>query len=383
MPTSPGLRIGRILGIPIYVHASWFIIFVLITTMLGIQFAEAHPQWTSVQHWAVGIVTSFLFFASVLFHELSHSMVARVYKIRVISITLFVFGGLARIGREPTKPIQEFNIAIAGPIASLFLAAGFYSLTLFFPYAQMVGALAVWLARTNAGLALFNLLPGFPLDGGRIFRAIVWGMTKDFSRATKVAGMSGKVVAYGMIALGAGLAMTVKEQWMSGLWLGFIGWFLLNAAQESVAQVAIRETLSGLHAADVMSHEVPTVPRNMSLEEYGQEVARTGRRCHLVTTDDRLVGMINVHTLNSVPRDEWAHMSVQGVMIPRDKILWARPEEPLLGLLERLVSADVNQMPVVSDAENDGAHIIGMITRDSILRVMQARSEVGSLTPTR
>jgi Zn-dependent protease/predicted transcriptional regulator len=357
------------------------IIFVLITMSLAMQFTQEHPQWSSVQHWAVGIATSLLFFASVLFHELSHSMVARIYKIRVISITLFVFGGVARIAREPAKAIQEFNIAIAGPLASLFLAAGFYSLTLFFPYAQMTGALAVWLWQTNAALALFNLLPGFPLDGGRIFRAIVWGVTKDFSRATKVAGTSGKVVAYGLIVFGAWYAM--RGQWTSGLWLAFIGWFLLNAAQESVAQVAIRETLSGLHAADVMSHEVPTVPRNMSLEEYGQEVARTGRRCHLVTTEDRLVGMINVHALNSVARDEWGHMSVQGVMIPREKVLWARPEEPLLGLLERLVSADVNQMPVVSDTENDGAHIIGMITRDSILRVMQARSEVGSLTPTR
>jgi Zn-dependent protease len=307
-------------------------------------------------------------------------MVARIYKIRVISITLFVFGGVARIGREPAKAMQEFNIAIAGPLASLFLAFAFYSLTQFFPYAQMTGALAVWLWQTNAALALFNLLPGFPLDGGRIFRAIVWGVTKDFARATKVAGTSGKIVAYGMIVFGAWYAM--RGQWTSGLWLAFIGWFLLNAAQESVAQVAIRETLSGLHAADVMSHEVPTVPRNMSLEEYGQEVARTGRRCHLVTTEDRLVGMINVHALNSVARDEWGNMSVQGVMIPREKVLWARPEEPLLGLLERLVSADVNQMPVVTDTEN-GAHIIGMITRDSILRVMQARSEVGSLTPMR
>jgi Zn-dependent protease/predicted transcriptional regulator len=382
MPISPGLRIGRILGIPIYVHASWMIIFVLITMSLAMQFTQEHPQWTSVQHWSVGVATSLLFFASVLFHELAHSVIARMYKIRVISITLFVFGGVARLGREPAKAIQEFNIAIAGPLASLFLAVGFYSLTLFFPYAQMTGALAMWLSQTNAALALFNLLPGFPLDGGRIFRAIVWGITKDFARATKVAGTSGKVVAYGLIVFGAWLGL-MKGQWTSGLWLAFIGWFLLNAAQESVAQVAIRETLSGLHAADVMSHEVPTVPRDISLEDYGQEVARTGRRCHLVTTDDRLVGMINVHTLNSVPRHEWANMSVQGVMIPREKILWARPEEPLLGLLERLVSADVNQMPVVSDTENDGAHIIGMITRDSILRVMQARSEVGSLSPTR
>src|SRR5246127_2888873 len=382
MPISSGLRIGRIVGIPIYVHPSWMIIFVLITMSLAMQFTQEHPQWTSVQHWSVGVATSLLFFASGLFHELAHSVIARMYKIRVISITLFLFGGVARLGREPAKAIQEFNIAIAGPLASLFLAVGFYSLTLFFPYAQMTGALALWLSQTNAALALFDLLPGFPLDGGRIFRAIVWGITKDFARATKVAGTSGKVVAYGLIVFGAWLGL-MKGQWTSGLWLAFIGWFLLNAAQESVAQVAIRETLSGLHAADVMSHEVPTVPRNMSLEEYGQEVARTGRRCHLVTTDDRLVGMVNVHALNSVPRNDWGNMSVQGVMIPREKILWARPEESLLGLLERLVAADVNQMPVVTDTENDGAHIIGMITRDSILRVMQARSEVGSLTPTR
>src|SRR5258708_39612396 len=149
-----------------------------------------------------------------------------------------------------------------------------------------------------------------------------------------------------MIVFGAWYAM--RGQWTSGLWLAFIGWFLLNAAQESVAQVAIREALSGLHAADVMSHEVPTVPRNMSLEEYGQEVARTGRRCHLVTTEDRLVGMINVHALNSVARSEWGNMSVKGVMIPREKVLWDRPEEPILGLLESLGFAVVNKMTVVT-----------------------------------
>jgi Zn-dependent protease/predicted transcriptional regulator len=378
MNSGSSLRIGRILGIPIYLHASWVIIFVLITLSLAMQFTQEHPQWTSAQHWSVGVVTSLLFFASVLFHELSHSVVALAYKIRVISITLFIFGGVARIGREPSKAIQEFNIAIAGPLASFFLAAAFYGVTLFFPYGTMTGALAAWLWRTNAALATFNLLPGFPLDGGRIFRAVVWGITKDFTRATKVAGASGKLVAYGMIVFGAWYAIS-KGQWQSGLWLAFIGWFLLNAAQESVAQIAIRETLAGLRAADVMSHEVPTIPRDNSLEDYGQEALRTGRRCHLVVTDDRLVGMMNVHTLNSVPREEWAHMSVQAVMIPREKILWATPEEPLLGLLERLLAADVNQMPVVSGGENDGAHIIGMITRDSILRVIQTRSELGPI----
>jgi Zn-dependent protease/predicted transcriptional regulator len=309
-------------------------------------------------------------------------VVARAYKIPVVSITLFVFGGLARIGRDPSKAIEEFNIAVAGPLASIFLAGVFYVLTLFFPYSTMMGALAGWLCVTNASLAIFNLLPGFPLDGGRILRAIVWGIIKDFSRATKVAGASGKLVAYGVIAVGVWYAL-MKRDWVTFAWLTVLGWFLLNAAQESVAQIAIRETLSGLRAADVMSHEVPSVPRDMSLEEYGQEVLRTGRRCHLVVTGERFVGMMNVHTLNSVPREEWAHMSVQAVMIPRERILWASPDEPLLGLLERLLAADVNQMPVVSGTESDDTHIIGMITRDSILRVIRTRSELGLSTAER
>ena len=382
---NPGssLRIGRILGIPIYIHASWVIIFVLITMSLGAQFTAQHPQWTRTQHWSVGVVTSLLFFASILFHEMSHSLVARAYKIRVDSITLFVFGGVARIGQEASNALQEFNIAIAGPISSFFLAGVFFLLTKFSPYDTMTGALALWLCNINLILATFNLLPGFPLDGGRIFRAIVWGITKDFTRASKMAGTSGKLVAYGMIVYGAGSALSTG-QWQQGLWLAFIGWFLLSAAQESVAQIAIRETLSGLQAADVMSQEVPVVPRDISLEDYSQEVLRTGRRCHLVVTGDRMVGMMNVPMLNSVPRDEWANNSVQAVMIPREKILWAKPEEPLLGLLERLLAADINQMPVVSgdeNTENTNSRIIGMITRDSILRVMRTRAEVGPLVP--
>jgi Zn-dependent protease len=380
MMPRPGLKITTILGIPIYVDTSWVFVFALITYTIGEQFAQMHPQWTGTQHWTLGILTSLLFFSSVIFHELAHSVVAQHYKIRVISITLFLFGGLARIERDPSKAIQEFNIAIAGPLASGLLAGTFYSLRLLFPYSQMAGALGTWLGKTNLMLALFNLLPGFPLDGGRIFRAIVWGATKNFAKATRIAGASGKLIAYVMILGGAWGVF--HENIQLGLWTAFIGWFLLNAAQESVAQVAIRETLAGLNAADVMSHEVPTVDGHITLEEYGAEVLRTGRRFHLVLTDDRLVGLMNVHMLNSVPREEWAHNSVQAAMIPREKILWASPEEPLLRLLERLLAADVNQMPVVSGTEN-GTHVVGMVTRDSILRVVQTGAELGPLTPSR
>jgi len=376
MAPSPGMRIGRILGIPIYLHSTWIIIFAANTYLLKEQFAH-QPGWLPAQQWTVGVLTSLLFFASLLFHELAHSVVAQHYKIRVLSITLFIFGGVASIERDPSKAIQEFNIAIAGPLASGFLAALFLGLFVFFPSNGTVAVLSDWLWKTNLLLAIFNLLPGFPLDGGRIFRAIIWGATKNFSKATRVAGMSGRLIAYAMILLG-GFAV-FKGGVVPGLWSVFIGFFLLNAAQESVAQAAIRETLSGLRAADVMSHEVPTVGRAISLEEYGAEVLRTGRRCHLVITDDRLVGMMNVHTLNAVPRDEWAHTSVQAVMIPRERILWATPDEPLLGLLERLLTADVNQMPIVSGSDDGAAQIVGMVSRDSILRVMQTRSELGPL----
>jgi Zn-dependent protease len=376
MQITSGLKIGRILGIPIYVHSSWIFIFALITWYLAMQYTQLHPGWTVAQHWTTGILTSVLIFASVVFHELAHSIIAQHYKIRVISITLFLFGGVARIGREPSKPSQEFNIAIAGPLASGFLAAAFLSLTLVFPYQEMFGTLATWLGSANASLALLNLLPGFPLDGGRIFRAMVWGVTKDYSRATRVAGGSGQLVAYGMITLGAWFAFFHRDL-LTGVWLALLGFYLRNAAMESVAQVTIRESLIGLSAGDVMSQDVPIVGGHLSLEDYGAEVLRTGRRCHMVVSDNNLAGMMNVHTLNGVPRDEWAHTSVQGVMIPREKILWAGPEEPLQRLLDRLLAADINQMPVVSASDDGAAHIIGMITRDSILRVIQTRTELG------
>ncbi len=374
---TAGFRIAKILGIPIYLDATWLLIFGLITYTLAMNFGLQHPKWTPVQHWALGILTSLLFFGSVLFHELAHSVVALYYKIPVHSITLFIFGGIARIGREPSKPIQEFNIAVAGPLASFFLAGAFGALMLAFPAEQMVGALAGYLAITNLMLGAFNLAPGFPLDGGRIFRAIIWGITKDFSRATLIAGSSGRVVAYALMGIGGYLAF-YKNDWYSGLWLGVIGLYLLNAAQQSIVQMTIRDALAGLHASDVMSHEVPTIEGSMSLEEYGAEVLRTGRRCHLVLSGDRLVGMMNVHTLNAVPRPEWANNSVQSAMIPRDKIQWTSPDEPLLRLLERLLTADINQMPVVSGAGDQAPQIIGIVTRDSILRVMQTHTELAS-----
>lgn len=377
MSPASGLRIGRVFGIPIYIHPSWFVIFALITFSLATQFTQQHPGWSHAQHWSLGILTSILFFCSVVFHELTHSVVALRYRLPVTSITLFVFGGIARIAGEPDHAKQEFNIAIAGPLSSYFLAGVFWLLWRLFPQSEMLGALAFWLAWVNFGLATFNLLPGFPLDGGRIFRALAWGLTHSYERATHLAARSGRLIAYAMIVFGSWHALT--GDFIGGLWIAFIGWFLLTAAQESVAQVTVRTALAGLRASDVMSHEIPTVGRETSLDEYGQQVLRTGRRCHLVISNGRLIGLMNVYALNSVAREQWSSTSVQAAMIPRDKILLAAPDQPLLPLLERMIAADVNQVPVMTGMVEDAsdAQVVGMVTRDSILRVIQTHIEVG------
>jgi Zn-dependent protease len=370
MTPNGGFRIGRVFGIPIYVHSSWFIIFALITLSLRTQFNFQHPAWSPSQHWSLGVITSFLFFASVLFHELAHSVVAIRYKIPVVSITLFVFGGLARIGREAATAGQEFNIAIAGPISSYFLSAVFYLLAHHSGHYEMLGAAAGWLCTINAALATFNLAPGFPLDGGRILRAIAWGITKDFAKATRIASRSGQLLAYLLILFGVWQAF--NGNWVNGLWLAFIGWFLRTAAQETYAQVAIQSTLAGLRAADIMTPDVPTVPRDMSLENYVQEVLRTGRRCHIVTGNGVPVGLVTLHAVRDCPREEWSNTSVQAAMRKIDEIQWAAPAESVLGILNRMRERDINQMPVLEEGR-----IVGIVARDAILRVLQTRIQVG------
>lgn len=367
-----GIPLGRIFGIPIYLHTSWFIIFLLITLSLATQFTSQHPNWTRGQHWLLGIITSALFFGSLLFHEVSHSLVAKHYKIPVQSITLFVFGGLSRISRDPSNAKQEFTVAIAGPLASLFLAGCFGLIWRYLAAGEMVHAAAGWLAEINLLLALFNLVPGFPLDGGRVLRGLVWGITGNFTRATHIASNAGKFFAYLMI--GVGIWQALNGNWLGGLWMAFIGWFLLSAAQESYAQVAVRNMLTGVRAQDIMTTDVPTVPRDISIEEYVQDVLRTGRRCHVVLAGDKPVGLITLAAARSVPRDEWASHSVQAVMLPVDKIHWATPQEPALGVLQRMQNQDINQMPVIAED-----HIVGMISRDTILRVLQTRMQVGHL----
>ncbi len=361
---APGLQIGHIFGIPIYLHASWLIIFALITVMLGMQFTEQHPKWSAAERWELGVVTSLLFFASVIFHEVSHSVVALHYKLPVKSITLFVFGGLSAIEKEPPSAGQEFKMAFAGPLSSFFLAGVFFLIWRYGHFGQFVGSMCYWLFEINLILAIFNLVPGFPLDGGRVLRAIIWGINNDYQKASRIASGSGRFFAYLMILVGIWQAL--EGNWFGGLWLAFIGWFLLEAAKETYVQAALRDSLAGLRTGDVMAHEIPTVTRDTSIEEYVHQVLHTGRRSHIVVGGDRPSGLVSLQSARHVPREEWANTSVQAVMVPMDKVQAAKPEEPVLEVLQRMQSSDVGQMPVVSDG-----HIVGMIGRDHILQILQ------------
>ena len=245
------VRLGKILGIPIGVNYTWFIVFALVTMSLATgYFPSRYSDWSFAAYLSVGLLTSLLFFGSVLIHELAHSIVALARGIPVKGITLFIFGGVANIGREPDRPMTELLVAIAGPIASLLLAAtfGLFWLTGQVIDASALAGLGLYLATINLWLALFNLLPGFPLDGGRVFRSAVWAWTDNMNLATRWAARSGRAIAILMI-IGGGF-MIMKGNWGNGIWLAFIGWFLDNAARQSARQANIREALEGYTAGD-------------------------------------------------------------------------------------------------------------------------------------
>lgn len=353
-------RIGRILGISVYLHSSWFIIFALISYSLATQFTAQHPAWRPMQHWTLGILASVLFFVSVLVHELGHSMVALRCRLPVNSITLFVFGGLSEIGREPENAKQEFVIALAGPVTSFLLAGLFFAASRLTISSEMAGSLFGWLAEMNFILAAFNLAPGFPLDGGRIFRSIAWGITGDFNRATTLAAHAGQWVSYAMIAWG--IVQAVRGDPVGGIWLAFIGWFLLSAARESLTHINMRGSLEGLRASDVMITDVPVISGGMTLEEYAQEVVRTGRRFHNVSVSGQIAGVVSLHAVQQIPRSEWGMTSVQAVMQPWGRIHWASPSEPAVAVLKRMQGEGISLMPVMH-----GSQWVGTITRDSIM----------------
>jgi len=367
------VHVITIRGIKVGVHYSWLIVFFLVSFSLTGQFEVQHPGWSVSERITLAVATSLLFFGCILLHELAHSVVAQAKGIPVRSITLFIFGGLAQIGREPDRPSTEFQIAIAGPIASFLLALGFGVVAgLAGEQALHLAALAEWLATINFIIAMFNLVPGFPLDGGRIFRAVLWAVTDSFTKATRIASRSGQFVGYGLIMGGTAIAFT--GNWVNGLWIAFIGWFLLDAAQQSGLQVVMRSALSGLVAQDVMTRDCATVSGRVSLAELVEDhILKTGQRCYVVSDNGRLDGLITLHQVKTIPRDRWEHTTLSSAMTPLAQLRVVAPETPILTILEVMEAGDVNQVPVVT-----GNRLLGMISRDHVLGVLYARMELGS-----
>ncbi len=366
-------NLGKVFGIQFRLHFTWFIIFFLITISLSWEvFPAFFPGWNQPLYWVVGIITSLLFFASVLAHELAHSLVGRVNGIPIKSITLFIFGGMAQMTKEATKAGAELKMAIAGPACSLALG-GIFALLWWLTEGIIapVAAMAFWLAWVNVALAVFNLIPGFPLDGGRVFRSLVWRFTGNYQRATRIATWLGQGVAYAFI-LGGILIMFLLHEWLSGLWIILIGWFLQYAASISYRQAQQREVLQGFTAAQMMTPDYLAVPPNITVNQLVQEyVLPKGHRLFLVTDAGVVKGMLTLHNIKSVPQSNWETTQVEKVMVPADQLKAVRPEQDALSILEQMDENEINQMPVVNEGR-----VIGLITRDNLVRFLRTHAEL-------
>jgi Zn-dependent protease/CBS domain-containing protein len=368
-----GIPIGRIFGINIRLHYSWFLIFAVVTWALATNyFPVVYPEWSTTTAVITGLITSLLFFISLLAHELMHSIVAQRSGIPVKSITLFVFGGVSQITREPDQAGMEFKIAIAGPLTSVVLGVIFWAIWFLVPARfETVSAVSFWLGWINLSLAAFNLVPGFPLDGGRVLRAIIWWRTKDLRRATRLASNFGRLI--GFILIGAGIWFIFTGYWFNGLWLALIGWFLFNSATQSYRQLVLQQSLQGYSASDIMHHDCSMIAPTTTIEKLVNEfMLPQGRRCFLVTEGGKMQGLVTLQEIKKVQRDAWATTEVSKIMQPVDQLAWVKPEEDLNTVMTMLTEKDINQIPVMEKGE-----VVGMVARDNLLNFINVRSSLG------
>ena len=371
--TRQALPLGRILGIPIALDYSWFLIFGVLTWSLAASYYPVEFRgWTPLLYWTTAAVTALMLFASVLLHELGHSVVALRYKIPVRSITLFIFGGVAQIGAEPPSATAEFFIAIAGPAVSLVLE-GLFRLTMpLVAGSEPVWGLVKYLAYINLALVLFNLIPGYPLDGGRVFRAIIWGLTSNMRRATLVAANAGRF--FGFLFIFVGVWQMFRGDLGGGVWIAFIGWFLDNAASAQVQQVVFRGLLSGHTVAQAMSRSCATVPVDVTLQRLvDEQILGHGQRCFLVSRGADTVGLITLHRIKEVPRAQWAATSAGQVMIPWQELKRIGLDAELWSALQQMDRDGVNQLPVVSDDR-----VVGMLSREDVITFLRTVQVLGS-----
>jgi Zn-dependent protease/CBS domain-containing protein len=367
------IPLGRILGITIGLDYSWFLIFALLTwTLASGYFPAEFKGWAPVLYWFVGATTAITFFACVLLHELGHSVVALKYKVPVRSITLFVFGGVAQIAAEPPSAKAEFLIAGAGPLVSLILAVLFYSVQQLAPGIEPLLGLAKYLAYINLALALFNLIPGYPLDGGRVFRAIVWAITGDMRRATLIAAGAGRLIAF--LFVFAGVWQMFGGNFIGGLWIAFIGWFLENAASAQVQQIMAQGLLRGHTVSQAMSAHCASIPEDLPLQNLlNEHILGSGQHCFLVKHGENAVGFVTLEHIRKIPHPEWATVRAGQVMLPLEQLDTVEAGTELWTALQKLDRNGVSQLPVTRDR-----HVVGMLSREDVISFLRTLRELGT-----
>ncbi|MCB8984917.1 MAG: site-2 protease family protein [Ardenticatenaceae bacterium] len=385
-----GFTLGRLAGIRIKIDWSWLLIFAFLTWNLGVAFGQMHPGWTIALRWSMALIASFLFFIAVLAHELAHSLVAQAQGVPVRSITLFLFGGVSDIQKEPPSPRAEFLITIVGPITSvvlgiiLALAGGFLAGSAAFTPGQTTSILSqfsplvtllLWLGSINILVGLFNLIPGFPLDGGRLVRSILWAITDDLRRATHSASILGQAIAWLMILSGIAMFFGIQIPFfgagiLNGIWLAFIGWFLYNASVQSYRQVVVQDLLEDVPVTRLMRLNPPTVTADQSVGELVHDrLMATDERAFPVVDDGRFLGLITLEDIRSVDKNAWATTTAREIMTPVASLVTMNVNEDASTAINKLRQQDVRQLPVMEDGR-----LTGLIRRRDILKWLQLQT---------
>lgn len=386
-----GIRLGKIFGIDIQVDWSWFVIFLLITWSLAVTFGQIHRDLSLEMRWGLALLASILFFVSVLAHELAHALAALARGVPVKSITLFMFGGVANIQREPSSPAEEMFITIVGPLTSLLLGAvllvlGTRGTTLIgdafngsaiLSQLQPFRTISTWLGSVNIMVAIFNMIPAFPLDGGRIMRSIFWAFTKDLRISTRWASLLGQGIAWVFIIAGGAMLLGVSVPFLggglfNGLWIIFIGWFLNNAAASGYRQVMIQDILGDVPVRRVMQTQVPMVSSETSVNELvNDRFAQLDGQALLVTAGEDVVGMVAMNNVRKSEKSKWDLLSVGEIMTPVSQLEYVTPDQDAADALDRLQRLDLRQIPVMLNNQ-----IIGLLRQKDIMRWLQFQSEV-------
>jgi Zn-dependent protease len=368
---NASVRVGRIVGIEVGLHWSLAIVFVLIVwTLAGQVLPSVVPDQQQSAYWLVSVIAVFLFYVSLLSHEMGHALVARRLGVKVDGITLWIFGGVARLRGDAATPGTEAKIAIAGPLVSLALAILFgvatFALDTTGGPSLVEGGIA-WLAGTNATLLLFNLIPAFPLDGGRLLRAWLWQRSGDRYRATSGAARLGQICAF--LMMGFGLLSLFVNGGISGLWLIFLGWFLMSAARSEASQVLMRGALNGVRVGDVMSRDPITAPGWITVDEFMRSYLpeKNATAYPIKTFDGALDGLVTLSRLAQVPQEERHLMRVRDVGTGMDDVAKAAPGEPVTAVLDRFSPSNEGPMLVI-----EGGELVGLLSPGDITRALRA-----------